>query len=131
MPIHVHAREDEAVSMRREATGEQNVLTRSASAPECDCPRDQHSHEHTNHHRVSWLSSRLGQAISKGLGFSAISALVFMPCPCCGGVILACLRGLLSAAIGLGVGVIAYRPWATAAPPDRSDLSSDAASEPN
>jgi len=80
-------------------------MTRCGTVP-CGqgCTRD-----HKRQHRFAWLRSRLGGAVSKGLGGGAISAVVLAPCPCCGGLIMACFRGLLSAAIGAVVGLVAYR----------------------
>ena len=79
------------------------------------CRCDHHGHAQaggdgrTSRTRFGWLTSRMGRATSTGLGGGLISAVIFTPCPCCGGVIVACLRGLLSAGIGLVVGVFAYR----------------------
>ena len=110
-----------------DALVEQRAQMHSTCASGCHHHDDHQHHHHKNNHRISWLSSRLGRATSKGLGCGLLSAFIFAPCPCCGGVILACLRGLLSAAIGLIVGVVAYRrrPATT----NRYDVARDAALE--
>ena len=119
--------------MPRDAVVEERIEMPSTCASGGVCHDNHHdhadNHDHTNHHRISWLSSRLGRATSKGLGCGLISAIIFTPCPCCGGVILACLRGLLSAAIGLIVGVVAYRRRPTTATSNRFVVSPDAALE--
>lgn len=97
------------------------------------CKNDhQHECKHPRPSRYlkSWLSSRLNLAISKGLGFCAISAVIFTPCPCCGGVLVACLRGLFSAAVGVVVGVVTYRWRPTTAIAKRSVNSRPTLSEP-
>ncbi len=136
MPIDVYEvvlGDDEAVSMPRDVVAKERIQTPSIRASGCDCHDNHHdpadSHDHTKHHRLSWLSSRLGRATSKGLGCGLISAIIFTPCPCCGGVILACLRGLLSAAIGLMVGVFTYRRRSATATPNRYVVSPGAALE--
>lgn len=110
-----------------DAVVEQRSQAHSGCASGCDCHGDHH--DHANNSRISWLSSRLGRATSKGLGCGLLSVIIFTPCPCCGGVILACLRGLLSAAIGLGVGVVAYRRRSDTATSNRFVDPSDAALE--
>lgn len=108
-----------------------DALAERRTQVHCTCTAGCHhydeQHHQEKHRRISWFSSRLGRAVSKGLGFGLISAIVITPCPCCGGVILACLRGLLSAAIGLIVGVVAYLRKPAAATPGLFDVSSDAA----
>jgi len=86
--------------------------------------------DHAHHHRSGWLSSRLGRAATKGVGCTALSAVILAPCPCCGGVIVACFRGLVSAGIGLAVGFFSYRRKPAVPAADPLAAAPDAALEP-
>ena len=85
------------------------LIQRAACGCSAGCDHDQAPPDHDAPRRFGWWSTRMGRATSKGVGVTALSALIFTPCPCCGGVILACVRGVFSAAIGCLVGLVAYR----------------------
>ncbi len=118
--------------VQTDALVEQRSQTPCTCVSGCDC--HDHYHDNTDKHdhknqRFPWLSSRLGRATSKGVGWGLISTIIFTPCPCCGGVLLACLRGLLSAAIGLIVGIVAYKRRPATDTQNESTVSSDVALE--